>query len=71
MLFYTIDRYKWEKDGCLLDICQIFRILAVCEVLSYFESTCTTEHYIYDTDVSDAGNDPVPYIAACTEANDE
>ena len=53
MLFYAVDRDKWEKDRGFLYICLIFRVFSVCSILADFESAGSAEHHVYDSDVSD------------------
>ena len=69
LVFYNaIKRHARKKDRGLLYICLILRVVAVIFVLTEFESACTAEHYIYDSDISDCSDYPLPCCAACTEA---
>ena len=71
MLLYTVDWYEWEKNRCFLDICLIFRVLSICHILTDFKSASSAEHYIHDAHVADDSDYPLPYRAACAEADDE
>ena len=71
MLLYTIDRYAWEKYRSFLYICLILRIASIGSVLTDLKSAGSAEHNIYDSDVSDAGNNPLPNGTACSETHDK
>ena len=71
MFFYTVNRHERKQDRCLLDVCLIFRILTVCEVLTDLESACSAEHHIDDSNVADGCDYPLPECAACAKAYDE
>ncbi len=60
MLFYAVDRHERKQDRCLLYISLIFRILSVDFVLTDFKSACSAEHYVYDSDISDSSDYPLP-----------
>ena len=71
MFLHTVDRNEWKKDRGLVYICLILRVLSIGSVLADFKSSCSAEHHIYDSDVADCCDDPLPYCTACSEADDE
>ena len=71
VLLHTVDRNEWQKDRGLLYICLILRVSSIGSVLTDFESACSAEHHIYDADVSNRCNDPLPYCTTCSKAYDE
>ena len=68
VFYYTVERHAREKDWGLLYVCLIFRVVAIVLVLTKLKPACAAEHYIYNSDISDCSDYPLPCCAACTEA---
>ena len=63
--------YKWKDKRCSLDIPLELGVIAIYLGLTKLQAACATEHDIDDAEISDAGDNPLPQIAACSEAHDE
>ena len=71
MSFYAVDRHEWKEDRSFLYICLIFRIISISKILPYLKSAGSAEHNVYDSDITDSINHPLPYCEASPETNDK
>ena len=56
----AVERDEGEEDWCLADVGLEFRIGSVRGCLTDFETACSAEHDIYDSEIADAGDYPLP-----------
>lgn len=56
----AVERYEREEYRCLADVGLEFRIGSVRGCLTDFETAGSAEHDIYDSEIADAGDYPLP-----------
>ena len=71
VLGYAVQRNERQQDRCLASVCLVCRVGAVYQVLTKFQSAGSAEHHIDDSKIAQDCDDPLPEIAACSEADDE
>ena len=71
MLRHGVDRQEGDNKRAAVDILLELGVVAVGLHLAELKAASTTKHDIDDIHIAERGYNPLPYVTACTKANNE